>query len=495
MIQPGLKLCAATLGSMATTETDSRGPGGRRGARPNAHVRRGQGWLLLATSLGFAMVQLDVSVVNVAIKPIGAALGGGVSGLQWVVSAYTLAFAALILTAGALGDRLGARRVFLAGFGVFTLASAVCGLAPSMGALIAARTVQGIGAAILVPSSLSLLNHTFAEPRERARAVGLWAAGASVALAGGPLVGGVLIATLGWRAIFFINAPIGMLGMLLTARHATETSRSRERGLDFPGQLTGILALAVLAGATIEGGAHGFSDPPVLGGYVVAVTSGVAFVLLERKSEHPMLPLRLFRSAAFSAASAQGLLINVAFYGLIFVFSLFFQRGQHLSAIQTGLAFAPATAAILAANLLAGRADARFGPRRTMAAGSLLMAAGCATLLGARAATPYTALVTQLVAFGFGLGLIVPAMTATLLGSVERSRSGIASGTLNTARQTGSVIGVGLFGSLITGGRLVSGLHLALAISLVLSVVVLGLCAAIPRQTMSRPSRRAERDR
>ena len=217
-------------------------------SKPGAVERRSRARTLAATSLGFAVVQLDVSVVNVAIKPIGSDLGATVSSMQWVVSAYTVAFAGLILSAGALGDRIGARRTFVAGFALFTVASAVCGLAPSLGVLIAARTVQGVGAAVLVPCSLTLLNHTFVEPSDRARAVGLWAAGASVALSGGPLVGGLLIATLGWRAIFFINAPIGVAGIVLTLRWATETSRSRSRGIDLWGQLTAIVSLTALAG-------------------------------------------------------------------------------------------------------------------------------------------------------------------------------------------------------------------------------------------------------
>ncbi|HEY5318844.1 MAG TPA: DHA2 family efflux MFS transporter permease subunit [Solirubrobacteraceae bacterium] len=453
-------------------------------AREGSPATRGRGWTLAATSLGFAMVQLDVSVVNVAIKPIGAALGGGVSSLQWVISAYTVAFAALILTAGALADRIGAKRVFTAGFALFTVASAVCGLAPSMAALIAARAVQGVGAAVLGGSSLTLLNHAYPEPDERARAVGLWAAGASTALAGGPLIGGLLIATLGWRSIFFINAPLGLVGIFLTVRWAAETSRSRDRGVDLAGQLSAVVALTALAGATIEGGARGFGDPFVLGGFALAAASGSTFLALEAKRARPMLPLGLFRSATFSSASAIGLLINVAFYGLIFVLSLFFQRAQHFSALQTGLAFAPMTAAILTANLLCGRVTGRLGPRRVIALGAALMAAGCAALLGVETPTTYPALVIQLLAIGFGLGLIVPAMTSALLGSVERSRSGAASGTLNSARQTGSVIGVALFGSLIArAGALVGGLHAALAISIALVLVVAALTAGIGGST------------
>jgi DHA2 family methylenomycin A resistance protein-like MFS transporter len=444
---------------------------------PSTTTAHRRGLTLAATSLGFAVVQLDVSVVNVAIRPIGAALGGDVSALQWVVNAYTVAFAALILSAGALGDRIGAKRVFIAGFSVFTVASAICGLAPTLGVLIGARAVQGAGAALLVPCSLTLLNHTYPEPAERSRAIGRWAVGASAALSAGPLVGGVLTATLGWRAIFFINAPIGLTGILLTARFAEETSRSPDRGIDLWGQLTAILCLTLLAAATIRGGTAGFGSAAVLAAYAGAAIAGAAFLAVEARRARPMLPLRLFRCEAFSANTAIGLLINVAFYGLIFVFSLFFQRGQHFSALQTGLAFAPMTLAIMAANAVAGRLEQRIGSPAVIAGGALLMAGGAVTLEGIGPHTPFVAVVAQLTAIGFGLGLIVPVMTASLLGSVDRSRSGIASGTLNTARQTGSVIGVALFGSLIAGGRLVDGLHIALVIAAVLSLVVATLGA------------------
>ena len=429
-------------------------------------------WTLVATSLGFAVVQLDVSVVNVAIKPIGASLGGGVSVLQWVVSAYTLAFAAFILSAGALGDRIGAKRVFITGFALFTCASAVCGLAPTMGILIAARAIQGLGAAVLVPCSLTLLNHTYSEPAERARAVGLWAAGASVALSAGPLIGGLLIATLGWRAIFFINAPIGLAGIMLTYRWAQETPRSPGRGFDPLGQLAAIICLSAIAASTIEGGAHSFISPAVLIGYAIALIAAAGFIATERRSDQPMLPLDVFRSGTFRCATAIGLLINVAFYGLIFVLSLFFQSGQHLSPLQTGLAFAPMTAAVVAANLSAGRLAARLSPRLVILAGAVLFAIGASALLGIDAGQGYLAIVFQLVAAGFGLGLVVPSMTAALLGSVDRSRSGVASGTLNSARQTGSVIGVALYGSLIAHGALVHGLRLALLISAALALAV-----------------------
>jgi MFS transporter, DHA2 family, methylenomycin A resistance protein len=433
---------------------------------------------LVATSLGFAVVQLDVSVVNVAIKPIGASLGGGLSALQWVVSAYTLAFAAFILSAGALGDRVGAKRIFVIGFGVFTVASAACGFAPTIGALIAMRVLQGVGAALLVPCSLTLLNHAYPEASQRARAIGLWAAGASTALAAGPLVGGVVTATLGWRAIFFINAPIGLTGIVLTLRAATETPRSSRQGLDIPGQLTASFSLAALAAATIEGGSHGFANPLVIGAYVVAVFMAVAFITIEHRRSSPMLPLGLFRSPTFSSATAVGLLINIAFYGLIFVLSLFFQRGQHLSPLQAGLEFAPMTAAVMAANLLARRPTARLGPWPVIAIGAALVGLGLVALLDTQTGSSYAAMVIQLLAIGFGLGLIVPTMTSALLGSVEPVRSGVASGTLNSARQVGSVIGVAVYGSLLAHGHLTSGLHLALWVSAGLALAVIAIAWA-----------------
>ena len=256
---------------------------------------------LLATALGFGIIQLDVTVVNVAVKQIGGAFHASVSGLQWTISAYTVMFAALILTAGALGDRFGARRVFTVGFVTFVLSSMACGLAPSLAVLIAARSIQGIGAALLGSCSLALLNHTFHEPREHARALSLWAAMASAALSGGPVVGGVLIATLGWRSIFFINLPLGALGLWLTRRYLAETPRATDRRLDVAGAVTATVGLAGLAAALIEAGPLGLTAPPVLIGGGVFITAGGIFIALEARCASPMLPLSLFREPRFRA--------------------------------------------------------------------------------------------------------------------------------------------------------------------------------------------------
>ena len=421
---------------------------------------------LAAMSLGYGVVQLDVTIVNTALGSIGSSLGGGVSELQWVVSAYTIAFAAFILTAGALGDRIGAKRVFVAGFALFTAASVGCALAPGATVLIAARAVQGLGAAILVPNSLALLSHAYPEEKQRGRAVGIWAAGASLALTAGPLIGGGLIALVGWRSIFLVNLPIGLVGLWLSWRYAEETTRSPQREIDLPGQVAAIGALGCLAGAIIESGALGLRHPAVIAGFAAAAALAIAFVWQERRAAQPMLPLSLFGHRTFALTAMVGLLVNVAFSGLIFVLSLYFQRVNQWSPFATGLAFVPMMGAVLPVNLIASRVAERIGAPATIAAGAAASALGCLALLGLAQGTSYWVICAPLIVIGGGLGLLVPPLTSTLLGSVEKSRSGIAAGVLNATRQTGSVLGVALFGSLAgQAGGLLRGTQESLIIS------------------------------
>src|SRR4051812_31717960 len=353
---------------------------------------------LAAMSLGYGVVQLDVTIVNTALNAIGMSLGGGVSELQWVVSAYTISFAAFILTAGALGDRIGAKPVFMAGFAIFTAASLACALAPDAAILIAARCVQGLAAAILVPNSLALLSHAYPDEQARGRAVGIWAAGASLALTAGPFIGGALITLVGWRSIFLVNLPIGLAGLWLTWRFAGETTRSPQREIDLPGQLAAIAALGTLAGAIIEGGARGFENPFVIAGFAAAAILAALFVWRESRATQPMLPLSLFRRRMFAATSLVGLLVNVAIYGLIFVLSLYFQQVNGLSAFATGLAFVPMMGAVLPVNLIAPRIAERIGAPATIAAGAVLSAVGCLAALGVEANTSYGAICMQLIA-------------------------------------------------------------------------------------------------
>jgi DHA2 family methylenomycin A resistance protein-like MFS transporter len=442
---------------------------------------------LAGMSLGYGVVQLDLTIVNTALHAIGSSLGGGVAELQWVVNAYTVAFAAFILTAGALGDRIGARNIFMAGFALFTAASLGCALAPNATILIAARCVQGFAAAILVPNSLALLNHAYPDATARGRAVAVWAAGASLALTAGPFVGGALISLVGWRAIFLVNLPIGLAGLWLAWRFAAETPRLAQRELDLTGQIAAVIALGSLAGALIEAGQKGWQHPLVLAGFAVAAASASLFVLQERRAAQPMLPLSLFGQRMFALTALVGLLVNIAIYGLLFVLSLYFQEVNGLSAFQTGLAFVPMMAVVFPVNLMAPRVSERIGAPATIALGAVVSALGCAALLGIRPDTSYVAVCAQMIAMSSGLGLLVPPMTSTLLGSVDRARSGIAAGVLNATRQTGSVLGVALFGALAgQAGAFMTGLRASLAIS---AGVLLAAGAAI---WFGAPSRRRE---
>ncbi|MBV8576726.1 MAG: MFS transporter, partial [Acetobacteraceae bacterium] len=328
--------------------------------------------------------------------------------------------------------------------------------------------IQGIGASVLVPCSLTLLNHTYHEAEERAKAVGIWAGVAGVALAGGPVIGGVLIATLGWRAIFFINLPLGLLGIWLTWRYAAESTRSRGRPLDLTGQASAIVAVGALAAAMIEGDEVGWSNGLVIAGFAIFAFAGTLFLVIEAKRSGPMLPLSFFRNRTFSAANLVGLLINLAFYGLIFNFSLYFQQVRKFTPLSTGLAFLPMTAIVVGTNIVAGRLATRLGARPPMVAGQAIFAIGCFFLRTIDSGTNYRSMWLQMVLIGAGIGLTVPPMTSALLATVDRKQSGVASGVLNTTRQIGSVIGVALFGSLIANrDQFVGGMHVALYVAIV----------------------------
>jgi DHA2 family methylenomycin A resistance protein-like MFS transporter len=309
-----------------------------------------------------------------------------------------------------------------------------------------------------------------------------------LSLTAGPLVGGALIALVGWRSIFLINLPIGLAGIWLTWRYAHDTMRTSARQLDLPGQVVAVLALGCLAAATIEGGQRGWTDSLVVAGFVALVALAALFLAIEFKSKAPMLPLSLFRAPAFSVTSLAGLLVNIAAYGLIFVFSLYFQRLNGFSPFWTGMAFVPMMGAILVTNLLAARIIRRISARLTIAMGLAIMAASCIGLLWIAQGSSYGSLVTQLIALGAGVGLLVPPLTSTLLGSVAKQYSGVASGVLNAMRQTGSVLGVALFGSLLgVSAGFLQGTRIALLISATLMICAfVAVLFGVPRRADSR---------
>ena len=412
--------------------------------------------------MGVVLVSLDVSVVNVALNAFRRAFAVRLDGLQWVLNVYTLTYAVLLLSAGALSDRLGSRTVFVIGTAVFTSASLLCGLAPSFAVLLVARTVQGVGAALLVPSSMALLQQTFPDARARARAVGLWAGAGSLAIAGGPVLGGALIAYVGWRGIFLINLPFGLLGSWLARNHAPRPVPTNRTGFDLPGQFVAVLALVLVVGALTETSAFGW------GSSLVGAVLFVGFFVVEARSAHPMMPLGIFRDPTFAAATCVGVVANFVFYGLIFVFSLFFQTVQRRSALATGLAFVPMTGLLLFVNILAGQLIGRYGIRPVMLLGLCTTTIGYGSMLFIGAATPAAVIAPAFALAGTGMGLAVPAL---MTASVTRSgpgRAGIAAGVLNAARQVGGAAGVALFGSAIVAAGpagFVRGLHLSIALA------------------------------
>jgi MFS transporter, DHA2 family, methylenomycin A resistance protein len=424
---------------------------------------------LIAVSLGYFMVILDATIVTVALPSLGRDLGGGVAGLQWVVDAYTAALAGLLLLGGSLGDRLGSRAVFQAALAAFTAASVACGMAPTLATLIAARAIQGVGAAMMVPSSLALLRAAYPDQRERARAFGIWGGIAGIAAASGPVLGGALTASVSWRAVFIVNLPIGLLALWLTRRHVTVTSRrSDASGIDPVGQVAAVASLGGLILALIQGGELGWDRPLVLGGLVAFVVFGVVWLAAQARGRDPMLPLELFRRPGFSGAVAVGLLLNLGFYGQLFVMSLYLQHARGESPSLAGVALLPEALAVLVASPLSGRLTGRSGPRLPMTSGMLLGAAGFAALALMRPGTPYLLLVAPMVAAGFGTSFTMPAATAAVMGAAPPERAGLASGALNASRQVGGAVGVALLGALVAAQRsFTPGMALAMLLAAV----------------------------
>jgi len=421
--------------------------------------------VLLAASFAFIIVQLDVTIVNVALPEIGRELGASVSALQWVVDAYTLGFAVFLLSAGVLGDRFGARRVFLSGFALFTLASLACAMAPGALALNLARAVQGVGAALLVPSSLAILNATYAHDRAQlAKAIAWWTAAGGVSIAAGPVLGGLLMSFAGWRSIFWVNVPICVLGFWLTLRVVPALSgKDPARSFDIVGQVLAIVALTAFIGAVIEVNGMGLGSALVQSAFVVALVAAALFVRSQQRSAAPMLPLGLFRDIGFSGAVLFGVLVNFAYYGVIFVLSFYLQKVRGFSVMHAGLVFLPLTGTFIFSNIASGRMQAHLGSRSPMIIGGLVGAAGYSLLgiFGVTSDASFLEMLPGLALIPAGMGLAVPAMTTSILSAVDRSQAGTASAVLNTARQVGGAMGVAIFGAM-------HDIRLALAISTIL---------------------------
>jgi DHA2 family methylenomycin A resistance protein-like MFS transporter len=399
----------------------------------------GRRLILVVMCAGLFLVQLDVSIVNVALPSIRAELHPTAAGLQWVVDGYAIALASLMLAGGTVGDLYGHRRVVLAGLALFGLASLAAGAAPTNAVLVAARVAQGVGAALLLPGTLAVITQTFDEPRERARAIGVWAAVAGLSLPAGPVLGGVLVAGPGWRWVFLVNLPVVVAAATLTARLVRESADPRGRRLDVAGIALATIALAATTFAFIDA-------VPAAG--AIAVLAAVAFVLVERRSPSPMLPPALFRRPRFTVANGVASVMNLGSLGCIFVLTLLLQVVQRRTPLEAGLAMVPLFAPVAALAPLSGRLTGRFGPRGPMLAGLLVAAAGLALLARVAASTPYVDMLPAFVLWGAGLGLLTSAVVAAAVGAVESARAGLASAVNNTARQAGGAIGIAAFGAL-----------------------------------------------
>ncbi len=406
---------------------------------------------LLITCIGFFMVLLDASIVTVALPTIQFDLHASLSGLQWVVDSYTLPFAVLLFTAGTLGDRFGRKRLFLVGLAIFTLGSALCGFAPTLGWLIAGRVLQGAGGAALSPGSLSVLASAFPEPRERAQAIGIWSGVSGIALAAGPLIGGSLIQLSSWPAIFFVNLPVGIVAFVLGWRVLAESRNPDAKRFDIPGQLLIIAGLTALTYALIEGSIQGWTSMPILSLFALSVLLIVAFLVVEARVREPLLPLSLFKNVTFSTANVAATVVGFALMGTVFFISQYFQGIQGYTALGSGVRTLPSTMGIFLAAPLAGLLTARFGPRIPVTLGALFAGTALLLLTAIGPMTDYVAIWWKLALLGIGFGLMLSPLTTAVIASTPPTRAGLASSMINTSRQIGSVLGVALLGALVTG--------------------------------------------
>jgi EmrB/QacA subfamily drug resistance transporter len=404
--------------------------------------------VLLTMCFALAMAMLDNTVVNIALPTIQRELGATVSDLQWIIDGYVLAFASLLLTGGLLGDRYGRKRMFLTGLGVFTAASLGCGLAASGGQLIAFRALQGVGAALLMPGTLSILTVTF-PPEERSRAIGLWAGVSGLALALGPTRGGYIVERAGWETVFFINVPIGVLAFVIAWRTVRESVSEQTRHLDIPGLLLGTGGLFALTYALIEANQRGWTDALIVGALAAAAILLVALLFWEHRSPKAMMPLSFFRIPAFSAGNTVAFAVSLGMFSIFLFVTLYMQAIRGYTPFQAGVRFLAMTLTIIVTAPIAGHVAQRIGPRIPMTYGLTLVSAGLFGLTFVQPDTPYWILAILFVAMGHGIGSTMAPMTAAVMGAVGPQRAGLGSAMTNTSREVGGVLGIALLGTIL----------------------------------------------
>ncbi|MDI9887636.1 MFS transporter [Streptomyces sp. HNM0645] len=420
------------------------------GTPPTRLSQRRRLLVLAICCMSLLIVSLDNTVLNVALPSMREEFHAGIAGMQWTVDAYTLVLASLLILAGSTADRIGRRKVFKTGLVLFTLGSVLCSLAPNLESLVAFRMLQAVGGSMLNPVAMSIITNTFTDPRERARAIGAWGAVVGISMAAGPVVGGLLVETVGWRSIFWINVPIGLTALLLTWRYVPESRAAKPRRADPAGQLLVIALLGSLTYAIIEAPTAGPATALTL--TAVAAAALTALVLHEPRRTEPLIDLRFFRSAPFSGATVIAISAFAALSGFLFLNTLYLQDIRGLSALQAGLAMLPMAALTFLCAPLAGRLVAGRGPRLPLALAGTSMAA-CGILFAAfEAETSTPLLFTGYVLFGLGFGMVNAPVTNTAVSGMPRSQAGVAAAVASTSRQTGATLGVAVIGSVLAAG-------------------------------------------
>ncbi|MEV7468607.1 MFS transporter [Streptomyces kronopolitis] len=414
--------------------------------------RRRRLLVLAICCMSLLIVSLDNTILNVALPSIQHELHASVSGMQWTIDAYTLVLASLLMLAGSTADRLGRRRVFLVGLVVFAVGSLLCSLAPGLGWLVVFRMVQAVGGSMLNPVAMSIITNTFTEPRERARAIGVWGGVVGISMAAGPVVGGLLVQTVGWRSIFWINVPIGALAIFLTLRYVPESRAPRPRRVDPVGQLLVITLLGSLTYAIIEAPDAGWTSPQILVFVVAALGSLAGLLFYERRREEPLIDLRFFHSAPFSGATVVAVCAFAALAGFLFINTLYLQNIRGLSALDAGLYMLPMAGMTLVFAPVSGRLVGNRGPRPSLlAAGTAMTASGVLfAAFGAQSANPL--LFTGYVLFGIGFGLVNAPITNTAVSGMPRAQAGVAAAVASTSRQVGQSLGVAVIGAVLASG-------------------------------------------
>jgi EmrB/QacA subfamily drug resistance transporter len=434
-------------------------------------------WALLAVALATFMTYLDNNIVNVAMPAIQRDLDLSTSGLEWIVSGYILVFAGLLLAGGRLADAFGRRRLFLIGLTIFTAASLLAGLAGSIEVLITARVVQGLGAALVTPTTLAIISHAYPDPRERTAAVGIWAGVGGLALAVGPLLGGFLAQHASWGWIFTINVPIGIATLALGVWSITESREQDRQPLDVPGLIVSAAALTSLTWALIEGGSRGWTSPVIVGAFAAAALGAMIVVAVEQGSYRPMVDVSLFRVRAFSGGIVAMMLWAFGLFGIYFFTSLYLQNVLGFSPTEAGLAFLPMALCMVAGAVLSERVAARVGAARLTGVAMLLMAVGIGTVSLLGAGTSYLALMPSFITIGVGGGLTTP-LTAAVLGAMPSHQAGVASGLFNASREVAGLLGITVIGAILTARQSAAAQAGALPLDAFLTGYRLGLLVA-----------------